>query len=132
MPDNSSKTLLDFYLECGFSAHFLVLSVLVFVVLAIFTCARRPSIYIILSLLVYSFIPLTIGFWGCAANFQTLFWHLQLSEHSRWEIGAIECLHPLLVGSFLSALFLFLTPIIWLFSLKLRAEGDNTAQPPVP
>lgn len=118
------KSLLDYYFDCGPSIHFIALSAILFLLLAVYIGSRKSSTPFFITLLAYSFLPIIIGIFGCADKFQTLLQNLGMIE-SPWQRVAGECLNPLLAGSFLSALFLFITPIIILISTRRSAPHSD-------
>jgi hypothetical protein len=130
------KTFLDYYMECGSSAHFIALSVILFIG-ALCATFKRPVLFNRL-LLPSSVLPIILGIYGCSSNLQRVLTNMLSSgvlDPSPWQAGAAECLQPLVFGSFLSGMFVVIT-LISLFILRNAiaevADGKTPEAPPSP
>jgi len=118
------KSYIDYYAECGFSAHFLVLSGILFLWIA-FTCIltsadKARSLYPRL-LIPCSLLPIIIGIFGSSYGLHGALESMRFHPYNGANsIGSIsyhpeELLLPLIAGSFLSAVFIFLSIAIIAF-----------------
>ncbi len=111
----TKRTFLDYYLECGFSAHFIVLSGILFLWIA-FICiissvdkvrSPYPSLLLPCSLL-----PIIIGMFGSSLGLHTALELMQGPPQEGLSSRPAELLLPLIAGSFLTAVFVFMSIVI--------------------
>lgn len=121
MPHEIQKSFVDYYHECGGCAHFIVLSVILFIAVALHVVSKKKNSG---SFIVpCSILPLIIGICGTSFYLQRFLTSMlsHSDDQARWQRNMTECLHPIVAGSFLSALFIILTPIILYYASKPKS-----------
>jgi hypothetical protein len=117
------KTFIDYYKDCGSSGHVLALSLILFLGI-LFAASRHPRNFSRL-LLPGSFFPLVAGIYGTTSHLTPLLYPASGIAASYYEHTVMECMYPVIAGSFLSMLFLLLTLIV-LFATS-NARGNPGA-----
>ncbi len=111
-----NRTFLDYYNECGTSAHFIALACILFLWIAVICCLQRGdrnrSSYVDL-LLPCSLLPIIIGICGSSyALYHGLVFMYHRNQSSDAVMHPEELVIPLIAGSVLSGVFIFSTVLI--------------------
>ncbi len=119
------KTLLDYYLECGFSAHLLSVSALLFFGF-LWAAVGNPRVFH-RFLMPATMLPLAIGIFGCASSYYAGLRSMRLisisisesafEAFSHWEEGVL----PVMAGSFLTMLFIVISLVFQFIHRRLLA-----------
>ena len=121
-PEIAPKSVVDYYRECGGSAHFIVLSVILFIAVALHVVSKKKenSVWLIVP---YAILPFIIGICGTSFYLQRFLTSMlsRIGDQAPWQQNLAECLYPIVAGSFLSALFIILIPVIQHFAVKPNA-----------
>ena len=111
----TKRTFINYYLECGFSAHFIALSGILFLWIA-YICilssvdqARSPYPRLLFPC---SLLPITIGIFGSSLGLHAALELMQGSPREGLSSRPAELLLPLIAGSFLTAVFVFMSIVI--------------------
>jgi hypothetical protein len=111
-PMGSKSRLIDYYLECGFSGNFIALAGILFLWIA-FICilpsadnSRSPYWKLLLPC---SLLPVTIGIFGSSIGLHTALEYMQGPPLEGVTTHPAELLLPLIAGSLLSSVFIFLS-----------------------
>ena len=125
----NKRTFLDYYLECGFSANFIALAGILFLWIAFISIlsstdkARSPYSELLLPC---SLLPITIGIFGSSFGLYTGLEFIQSAPLEGITGNPAELLLPLIAGSLLSAVFIFLSIVIIafgrIFKVRRRIE----------
>jgi len=127
------KTIIDYYMECGNSAHFITLAAILFLWI-LYLCAQRNSVragkvYYQL-LLPCSILPIVIGVFGSAIGLYEILDFAQSPQAAYGDGGSYhtaEVLIPLVAGSFLTGVFLFLTMVTWFIRGSIAGKIEALA-----
>ena len=123
----TKKSLIDYYLECGMSASFLAVAVLIFLWI-LWAAIGNPRVLHRL-LMPASLLPILIGVFGsasaCYGGLRSLRFPPNSGLACEWVIAWEEGMIPLVAGSFLSIVFVLMSLVFQFIHRRTLAGIDD-------
>ncbi len=123
----TKKSLIDYYMECGLAAHFLAVAVLIYLWILWVAIGNPRALHRLL--MPASLLPILIGVFGSASAYYGGLKSLRFpknSELTNWVTAWEEGMIPLIVGSFLSIVFVLITLVFQFIHRRTLAGLDDT------